>query len=296
MDSEELSVENGAIFDFAFDNDYPFVKPGNFTLYHYRSVNSVGNIFNGDSIRLRMNRSDQFSDKMEGKAVEVYYDMALEELLAEGEITEEQFTFLSQIEPSNEEMFIFREDNDLKNAKCLEYDAYIICFSKVKNDPYMFEHYGSQAEDKYCLELLTSQLEVLSHEDLGVGTRTEIIPVMYGKEVVSFLKNKIRQVVNNQFLYMNASILIDDLLHTIQFSAKRARYSKENEVRLVVFLPHGAEYFDKRYVTDKEKKCLWLNLPTHSVCNYWPKPGNSAENDEKIKNMLRTRGYSFLLD
>ena len=49
-------------------------------LYHYYKGDTLRKVLKNDAVIFRLASASTFEDKMEGKAVEVYYDLALEEL------------------------------------------------------------------------------------------------------------------------------------------------------------------------------------------------------------------------
>ena len=119
-------------------------------LYHYYSSRSVKRVIKKDGIYLRLAAAATFPDKMEGKAVEVFYDLALDELRSEKRITARQYEDFSKISVP-EKLFLAKgKENGMIVWGDAEYEEYIICFSTEENDPYMFDNYIKDA-DGYCL-------------------------------------------------------------------------------------------------------------------------------------------------
>ena len=295
MESREPTIKEQEIFDLAFDNGIE--PPNNISmLYHYRSGSSLDTIFREDGIRLRATLAENFPDKLEGRAVAVYYEEALDELLNENKITQEQYDNLSQIEMPEEEMFIFKSER-IMISRDLKFEPYVACFSTEMNDPYMFENYGKNKKGKFCMGFYRSELENLTHSNMQEKVVAKLIPAMYGKQAVCYLKEKTLQVVQKTNLLKDAEILIPDILKALRYSAKRSKFAKDNEIRLVVCLPKDDDHGRTRYEIEKTKdgRYLWVRFAKHSVIGLWPDPNNDQVDNDSIREMLVERGYDHLI-
>lgn len=267
-------------------------------LYHYYKGDTLRKVLKNDAVIFRLASASTFEDKMEGKAVEVYYDLALEELWEEGKITEMQFEKLSGISIPNRIQFVFQRSDGWGICKNEEYEEYIICFSTEKDDLYMYETYAHDS-DGYCLHFFGIEIEELRR--LGMKNHAEIrlVPILYGKEVVDFIKEKVHEVISDAVKERNLEYYITDLLHYVQFAAKRKKYSRENEVRLIVFLPVkcGDQLSNIRFYTDtKDHKYIFFSAPKHVLYDVSAAPYNAKTETSNVKAYLDSQGYQNMLE
>lgn len=290
-----MTEDETVIFDYYFglgDNLEYRGEP----LYWYRNEHSIEKTFLDDRIQLRLTHVDCFDDKLEGRAAEMYYDIALEELLAEHAIGKALFERLSRVTVEKKELFLERDEKGIRLASMKEYDAYIVCFSKVGNDPYMFDHYG-----RYCFKLSKSMLIHTLRECFADRIRYFDRQMLYGRQAVEYLKKAIMTIVRNEFLLRNAEMLLQDQLHELLYAAKRPRYSLENEVRFVVFLSKDDPCdddtikkieFEENGIT---KKYLYLTFKNEMFYSVSPSPANAEEDTVRVFSLFKQRGYSDLL-
>lgn len=292
--------EQDALFEFFFDYEFElgWDVPD---LYHYRSGSSVSKMFNKDNLILRLTAADQFEDKLEGKAVEVYYDITLEKLARDGKITAEQFKDLSTIDIPDKTLIIHKTDEGMNWAKWEEFETYVICFSTEKDDPFMYERYvHNKSTGGFCIELSGIEIRSLSQLSIDNESHIKLIPVMYGEKTVRYLESQIMRVAGNSFLYKNRNEVIGEILHQIQFSAKRSRYSKENEIRLLIYLAKG-DYSDhpnlNRDRDEKEKiisKYINFKIPKEVVFNVTADTQNEEQTTKRMMASFQELGYHFI--
>lgn len=292
--------EQDALFEFFFDYEFElgWDVPD---LYHYRSGSSVSKMFNKDNFILRLTAADQFEDKLEGKAVEVYYDITLEKLARDGKITAEQVKDLSTIDIPDKTLIIHKTDEGMNWAKWEEFETYVICFSTEKDDPFMYERYvHNKSTGGFCIELSGIEIRSLSQLSMDNESHIKLIPVMYGEKTVRYLESQIMRVAGNSFLYKNRNEVIGEILHQIQFSAKRSRYSKENEIRLLIYLAKG-DYSDhpnlNRDRDEKEKiisKYINFKIPKEMVFNVTADTQNEEQTTKRMMSSFQELGYHFI--
>ena len=96
----------------------------------------------------------------------------------------------------------------------------------------MFQNYGN-----FCLTLTRGNLlsPLLGRENL----HAVFTPVLYGDDIVKYLESKIKEVIDSPDMKRDMAWFIGEVLHRLQFVAKQSKYSKENERRLIVYLPEG---------------------------------------------------------
>lgn len=294
----KMTKEEGAIFDSAFCIDYHSDDTARF-LYYYHSDRTVRDILTEDGIQLRLNHVGQFPDKLEGKTIEVYFDIALDELLQEGKINKKQFSILAQANMPDKRFIIRQEERGVSFGAEKKCDAYIICFSTEKDDPCMYENYGNRGKGRYCLSFESFVFKNLRLGEYENNLGVDWIRVFYGKKVVDLLKNWILKYLEDADLSdKSICVLMEDVLHELQYSAKRTRYSFENELRLVVYLPENEEidsHIFEKY-EDKGKKYLRLYLDKYHLYGITADPNNNPEVNEELFACLRDRGYGDSID
>lgn len=290
-----MTEDETVIFDYYFGLGDNLEFRGD-TLYWYRNENSIAKTFLDSRIQLRLTHVDCFEDKLEGRVAKIYYDIALKELLAEKAIGKALFDRLSKVTVEGKERFLKRDANDIKLASMKDYEAYIVCFSKIGNDPYMFDHYG-----RYCFTLSKSMLIHTLRARFADRIRCYDRQILYGRQVVEYLKKAIMAIVCNEFLLQNAEMLLRDQLHELLYAAKSPQYSLENEVRFVVCVPKDDPCDDekiKRIESEENgitKKYLTLTLKNEMFYRVSPSPVNAEEDTARVFSLFRQRGYSALL-
>ena len=163
----------------------------------------------------------------------------------------------------------------------------------------MYESYGKNGNGTFCLGFWSFVFENLRLQEYENNLGIEWIQVAYGRDAVEFLKGKILEYLNNAALSDESiRILVEEVLHEFQFSAKRPRYSFENERRLEVYVPEKEEIdsnlFEK-YEED-EKKYLRLRLEKCYLESVTADPKNDRDVTEELYYCLRTRGYGDAIE
>ena len=266
-------------------------------LYHYYSSRSVKRVIKKDGIYLRLAAAATFPDKMEGKAVEVFYDLALDELRSEKRITARQYEDFSKISVP-EKLFLAKgKENGMIVWGDAEYEEYIICFSTEENDPYMFDNYIKDA-DGYCLHFFGLSMRNLTLKSMEYQAEIKLIPVLYGRKVVDFIRNIIEKIAVDPIRSKNYEYFITDLLHYVQYAAKLSKYSKENEVRLVVFIPKelNTGELNGRLNKSADGEYLFFKIGKELLFDVTPAPYNTKTETKEIKTYLEDNGYSNMLE
>ena len=284
-------------FIFRFDYGCASIAP---QLYHYRSGLSLTNIFNKSNVVLRLTSAERFDDKLEGKAVEVYYDIALENMLESGKLSQKQFDELTQLEMPNKLLFFYKNELGMDMANQEEFDAYVICFSTVQDDPYMYEKYvHNKSAGGFCMALLGGEIASLSR--LGVKNEAiiKLIPVMYGSSAIQYIEEKVQKVIENSFWYQNRETVLGSILQHVQFAVKRSRYSKENEIRLVVYLRKDDTKEHPNIIRDTDengevkKEYISFRIPKYMVFDVTADLQNMPVATDNIMAFLDNHGYKL---
>lgn len=262
-------------------------------LHHYRSGSSIENIFRNDGIYLRFTRGDSFPDKMEGKAIEVYYDLAIEDLLDQGKITAEQYQRIIGICPPHF-MFTHEERNGIDFFTRAEFTPYIICFSTIKDDPHMYNLVkDTNTSGKYSFSMDTTVVSQLTQLGSKNDFQIKLRKILYGKSVVEYIQQKVLYMLKNPPLYSGAEAYLREYLHRLQFMAKLSKYKGENEVRMIVKVPkhHNSPHPD--FFFEDDEKYLFLKIPKSFVFKITPQKDNDKSLDDNLLSTLNKRGYSY---
>ena len=267
-------------------------------LYHYYSSRSLKKVVNSNNILLRLSSSANFDDMMEGRAVQVYYDLALEELVGAKVLTEEQFVKFADVDIPEKIPFISVNDDGWSIYRAEPYEEYVICFSTVEDDPYMYENYIHDS-DGYCVHLFGTELNELETLSISNHANITLIPVLYGRESVEYIKGKLCEIISDPAKERNYEYFIKDLLHYVQYAAKRKMFAREHEVRLVIFLPknHPSSLPNIRFWSDENgRKYIYFSVPKYLLYDVSPAPYNAKSETQIIKEYLNTRGYPNMLE
>ena len=209
-------------------------------LYHYTSIDVIDKIFNKNALMFKLTNVSNFTDTTEGECYKVYYDIALEELEKENNITKEERLILDKIQPY-ETGFLFGKQGE-RFFESKPSDTYIGCFSMKKADKYMIENYIKNSEHSgVCIELFANSMKNLSNDYYGYNF--SILKVMYGREVIDSLKKFIIILK-----YITGGISTDSFrkygigtmsgkLTQIIYMAKLSKFRPENEYRIVLQVP-----------------------------------------------------------
>ena len=264
------------------------------SLYHYYNGETVPLVLRKDGIQFRLAALSTFEDKMEGKSVEVYYDLALQELLLERSITNVDYEELIKIKVPDKAYLMYLPKDGLGKGHFCEYNEYVICFSKAKDDHYMYENYCKDS-DGYCLEFPVIELKEVTCMSLRNSAEMMLMPVLYGREVVEYIKHIVLEVLNEPAKRHHLEECIQSLLHIVQFSAKLSKYSLEREVRLITLLPKKLEYDlpNIRYAeSDDSKQYIYLNVEKYVLTGISAAPFNAKQETLKIMHTIKENGYS----
>ena len=260
-------------------------------LYHYYGETASKSVFREDEILFRLADASTFEDKMEGKAIEVYYDLAIEELLEEEVISREVANQLSDIKTPSHIWLNFFSGREGRGGMH-EYEEYIMCFSKKKADTYMFQNYCKDSNG-YCYEFSVIDLRELTYKGHRNGAKMKLEPILYGRAVVEYLKQQICAVCNNPIRCKNMTKYIEDVLHYTQYISKLKKFSDEEEVRLIVFMPRHHIYDCCDIIRSEEEghKYIYLKAPKEILlgvtCAYF----NNKEETQEMMKCLRDKGY-----
>ena len=262
-------------------------------LFHYYSADKVVKVFTEDGIRLRLAEVSTYTDTMEGIAVNAYYDLALEELHNEGIITSEQYDQFCKVAVPESLFMPNGEINGIRHWSRVKYRAYTMCFSTSVDDPFMFGNYGNGGEgERYCLHFTAGDLADLKTKGLDNDAEINLVPIKYGRSAIDFIKGYIIQIISNPYWLADYEECICNVLQNCHYTAKLSKHSKENEIRLVVFLPVGGNKNlpDIKYDSEDDRY-IYFTIPKYMLYSISPSPDNTVQQTNTMVSYLETNGY-----
>ena len=272
--------------------------------YHYTKACNVKNILCDDKIHFHLTKIEDFYDKFEGKSIEVYYDLALEKLFRDNFITQNEYNSLSTICPSNYILFpVSDQENKFFNRRM--FDTFILCFSKNRNDEFMYKNYANNQDNPgYCIGFSLSTIEsIVFNSVFNAGIHIDFYEVLYGEQIVIHLIKTIKDIVtvcrriSPDAIFSFVNCIIPEL-DQLRYSAKLGKYYKENEIRMVIKCPKnnrnlsysGSSFtinrieFNKREIIDfGVYKSVFKELLSDSNGN--------PKYDEELRETIKNRGY-----
>ena len=267
-------------------------------IYHYTNSDIVKEILSPEGVCFWMTHYEDFEDKLEGKSVQIYCDLALERLHKNGCITEEER--LSLADAQIPKQLLFYGDKHCPIGKSVETVAYICCFSKEKESNYMFENYIKASNKKgFCIEFSSGNLfQNQITEGIKNGFRFEASLVLYGEEVIEAFEEfvlglKDRYGSNADWIRMYGKPLLENRMQEMQFAAKRGKYRGEQEVRLILYKGSSE---DDEYETYSEfpsggKRYVKVVFPKNSLYNIYKSPTVTFEEDKEMRRCICERNY-----
>ena len=277
------------------------------TIYHYTDASVVNKILTADGIVLRMTKVSDFYDVYEGKSIEIYYDTALEQLESERKISAHQRHLFNNVRLPEKRLAIFdlphKEDQPRSLATSAHMTPYIICFSKNKCDPYMFENYIKAEKQGFCLEFYGHN--IASNEttfSFGKGHNFQFYNVLYGNEIINAIKQYICDMfscfekIDDQIIEQFFLGLLAGKLQDLQYSAKLSKYKQENEVRLVLFLPELSacpDNYSPQYheMEENGKSYVYIKLKRYAISGIYANDRVNSQTKKQLMQTLLDNGY-----
>lgn len=287
------------LMDLMFEKKIKYID----NVYHYTTADVANLILNDEDVCLKMTLIDNFDDKLEGKAIDGFYNRALKKLLKENKISKSQYELLVKIKAPQKNVSAFYEGNGVYRGEMTESDIYITCFSKEKDDPYMIENYiKNDTRSGYCLSF--SCCELKANELMGycfdVGFSLKMLEVKYEKQVIlemyDFIENLVRIFDGcDDKLKEHSNAIIEAKLNELKYTTKLKKFRKENEIRLVLITPKGHLPHKKlRIFFDSAKSDCLVKFPKYVIKGISNSPKLRAEEDKYWREIFKKRGYKFV--
>lgn len=239
-------------------------------IYHYTNEENVEKILRDSGICFRMTRFEDFEDKLEGKVVDVYLDIALERLLKSNQIDSDTYLKLVPDNKPIKTLFTFDLRGLPTMVKNLEFETYITCFCEKQNDKYMYENYANT--NGYCIGFSAMNLED-GKTSFGKGFKLELQRIMYGEEIIDYFSKNILTLLSKTKNVPDEERILQDVLYIlrqrVQYSSKLYKYNNENEVRLILKVPKQSDlYIDNSLVfgINKERKKRYVEVEFPKYC------------------------------
>ena len=264
-------------------------------LYHYTRFDIADLILSSEGINFRLSEINSFLDVTEGRLIQAYYEIALHNLLNKKVITSCEYDRLICIDVPEKTLII----SDKKIGSSCECRVYVGCFSTIGQDEYMNENYiKNEGYKGYCLQIPSWILK--NHFDrrgIALGCRYSLSPIIYGSRIVDEIEKYLADAksicheFSNEVMIKAMNTLIRERLFNMRPITKLDRYRKENEVRLIVYLPKhsdntvGCPDFINKVDEDHIEICFDKHL-----YGLFPHNVPKKEHDGFLKE-LQKRGY-----
>ncbi len=132
-------------------------------------------------------------------------------------------------------------------------------------------------------------------ETKGLTNHSRIIlaPILYGHAAIDFIKCKILEIISNPYLVKSYDYFIGEVLWLCQYTVKRIEYSKENEIRLLVFLPAiKRESYQNVELIKGDLEHIYLKISKETLSGLSPYPRNTVQETISFREFLRGNKYS----
>ena len=245
-----------------------------YEIYHYTDLNTIPKIVLKNAISLRMTKAEDLDDHHEGRhTIEVYYDLALEQLLNDGIINKDLFHNLCTLEVPTELLYLF-ESSSAAFGKSAAYDTYITCFSTQKNDPYMISNYIRNSEHKgYCISFYSDNVKENQSTFNTLSVRLCLEQVLYGNQIIKMLYDFIKRLVHiippdSESTEKWIKPLVLHGLSKLRYFVKLKRYYRENEVRLALMIPNNVDKsisYISPFTVKEEKGKKYIIVPFQRI-------------------------------
>ena len=273
-------------------------------IYHYTKLSCVDQILLDGCVRLRLTEITDFSDKFEGKIITQCYPLILDSLLKEQIISLNDYFELSEIKFGEKRFFPIL--NNQKSLVLKDYYVFVLCFSKNKNDPYMFEHFSKENDELgICIELTSkSMMDSINNTNGFQNISSCFSDVVYKDDIIPRLENEIKSLIWLTSDIENANTvwrkpIIQQMLTKISFLVKNETYRKENESRLIVFCPTDYQndfqdpYLSCELSDDKGNLHFYLNFSLPVVRGYSCGDPTFKQTHQDLFDLISSREYDF---
>ncbi len=214
-------------------------------LFHYTKFDTADLILSSEGIKFRLTDINNFSDITEGRLIQAYYEIALNNLLSKKVITTYEYDRLICIDVPEKTLIV----SDKKIGSSSEFRVYVGCFSTIAQDEYMYENYIKNESHKgYCLQIPSWILKnQFDKRGIALGCKYSLSPVIYGSRIVDEIENYLTDAKNIchefsvEIMKKALDTIIKERLFDMRPITKLDRYRKENEVRLIVYLPKSRD-------------------------------------------------------
>lgn len=218
-------------------------------LYHYTNTDGVLGIVKQQehTIVLWFTYYKCLNDISEGIDFKNTYNSACEEMLSDSEITDEEFTALTNIEFSDESITAYTNQEGITHLTTGINDYYICCFCRNGDSLNMWRYYGN-GETGYALGFLEqalskqTKIDHFSSSEEKIGSFNWYNVVYDDAEKKKLIKNGILKTIKRIRLNplscpsLKSGILLD--LWAYRFAFKHSCFASEEEVRCVLSIPH----------------------------------------------------------
>lgn len=278
-------------------------------IYHYTSPAGFMSILfgNQDNAILWASRYDCLNDMSEGSVAEEILHEVCDDLLNEGELTQELHHLFSVVKPARTILLPHYEGDALRITRS-ECDRYICSFSKNDDSLAMWNYYskGSKYEG-FNIGFFPSGIETsLKSFSYGKEAAFHIYPVIYDKsEQKRLVRRLLTQLVEHYAKDQETSIryIIANRLLDWSLVFKRECFQHEEEVRVIVDVAKQEKSIPVEYRIASGYIVPYIKLPLDksdvSYAIFGPLQCGEDQKQHQLKvmeEMMEAKGYSVLVE
>lgn len=278
-------------------------------IFHYTSPSGFLSILfgNQDNAILWASRFDCLNDMSEGAVAESVFHEVWDDLLSEGEISEELHSIFATVRPARTILLPHYEGDSVRVTRP-ECDRYICSFSKNSDSLALWNYYskGSKYEG-FNIGFFPSGVEHSLNEFLRDKEATfHIYPVVYDKgEQKRLVRRLLVKLIENYEKDQESLIryYISNYLLDWSLVFKSEYFSHEEEVRIIVDVAKREKRIPVEYRITSGYIVPYIKLPLEktdvSYAMFGPLQCGQEQKQHQLnvmEEMMEARGYSVLVE
>lgn len=271
-------------------------------LYHYTSADSFLNIVQPEGILLWASRIDCMNDRMEWLHAAEIYRAVCNQLLKEGEISDNFYQAISHIKPSSKQLFLNKTNKNIISAHQEKCSRFICCFSKEQDSLPMWNYYSkSNARSGYNIGFFNGEI-IDSKRDYTGPYVYHTYRVIYDDSTkFDIIRKRIKELGDLVHTKEELEIVADEISYFLlewAITFKCSDFAYENEVRLLVDVPLSEAEKQVKYRTNNGLIVPYIEVCfPHDILSYVKigplscLPDDNELQRKIVKEMLSSRGY-----
>lgn len=271
-------------------------------LYHYTSADSFLNIVQPEGILLWASRIDCMNDRMEWLHAAEIYRAVCNQLLKEGEISDNFYQAISHIKPSSKQLFLNKTNKNIISAHQEKCSRFICSFSKEQDSLPMWNYYSkSNARSGYNIGFFNGEI-IDSKRDYTGSYVYHTYRVIYDDSTkFDIIRKRIKELGDLVHTKEELEIVADEISYFLlewAITFKCSDFAYENEVRLLVDVPLSEAEKQVKYRTNNGLIVPYIEVCfPHDILSYVKigplscLPDDNELQRKIVKEMLSSRGY-----